>query len=266
MRLNAAAAAVAMALLAGPALAQQTPGDVRDLIGARGSSGEMELGRRGYVNVGGQQGDDTSWTYWWNERRGVCLSVATSNGRYQSIVTTPAPDCRRGGGQAQRPPGRPGWDDRPGGGYRPGGGGPPGSGEEHITLVCYGEGRRPVAETRRGYEWDDDKEHYVPRTRTELSSQAFDGTVMVEFWGNTGRIRPAKALIPPIHSGGDDGWWPLADVSVGRDRITANFRFSGLNKPRVSVDRNSGRISVDNGQAGFRGSCDPVDERDHRRF
>jgi hypothetical protein len=88
------------------AVAQVTPSDVRDLVGARGSSGESELASRGYVNVGGQTGDDRKWTYWWNERRGVCLSVATVNGRYDSIITTPAPDCRRPA--PDRPgPGRP---------------------------------------------------------------------------------------------------------------------------------------------------------------
>lgn len=79
----------------GAASAQSTPSDVRDLVGARGSSGETALTNRGYVNVGGETGDDRTWTYWWNERRGVCLSVATRNGRYDSIVATPAPDCRR---------------------------------------------------------------------------------------------------------------------------------------------------------------------------
>jgi hypothetical protein len=92
-----------------PAMAQNTPSDVRDLVGVRGSSGEGELASRGYVNVGGQTGDDRKWTYWWNERRGVCLSVATVNGRYDSIVATPAPDCRRPG---------------PGNGPVPGPGGP----------------------------------------------------------------------------------------------------------------------------------------------
>jgi hypothetical protein len=103
-------ALLALAPLA-PAMAQNTPSDVRDLVGVRGSSGEGELASRGYVNVGGQTGDDRKWTYWWNERRGVCLSVATVNGRYDSIVATPAPDCRRqgpGNGHGPGPgPGRP---------------------------------------------------------------------------------------------------------------------------------------------------------------
>lgn len=93
-------ALLALAPLA-TAMAQNAPSDVRDLVGARGSSGETQLQARGYVNVGVQTGDDRKWTYWWNERRGACLSVATVNGRYDSIVATPAPDCRRPG------PGRP---------------------------------------------------------------------------------------------------------------------------------------------------------------
>ena len=35
------------------AQAQTIPSDVRDLVGACGSSGEAELARRGYVNAGG---------------------------------------------------------------------------------------------------------------------------------------------------------------------------------------------------------------------
>lgn len=77
------------------AFAQSTPADVRDLVGARGSSGEQALTSRGYVNVGGQTGDDRVWTYWWNEQRGACLTVATVGGRYDSIVSGPAADCRR---------------------------------------------------------------------------------------------------------------------------------------------------------------------------
>ena len=93
------------------ASAQSTPPDVRDLVGARGSSGEAELIRRGYVNTGGQTGDDRVWTNWWNAQRGVCLSVVTMNGRYDSIITAPAPDCR----------GRPTTLPGPAGGPVPGG-------------------------------------------------------------------------------------------------------------------------------------------------
>ena len=104
------ATTLALALLSAtltltPAMAQTTPSDVRDLVGVRGSSGEAELASRGYVNVGVDTGADRKWTYWCNERRGVCLSVATVNGRYDSIVSTPAPDCRRGPGRPTTLPG-----------------------------------------------------------------------------------------------------------------------------------------------------------------
>lgn len=104
MRRSATTLTLTMLLAFAPlasAMAQDTPSDVRDLVGARAAGGETQLQARGYVNVGGQTGDDRKWTYWWNERRGTCLSVATMNGRYDSIVSTPAPDCRRPG------PGRP---------------------------------------------------------------------------------------------------------------------------------------------------------------
>ena len=87
------------------ASAQTTPSDVRDLIGVRGSSGEAQLQQRGYENTGGQVGSDRGWTYWWNARRGVCLTVATVDGRYQSIVSGPSADCRRDGDRPTTLPG-----------------------------------------------------------------------------------------------------------------------------------------------------------------
>lgn len=80
--------------LAGPAAAQNTPPDLRDLVGARAAGAESALAARGYVNVGGQTGDDRRWSNWWSERRKACITVATVNGRFDSIVTSPAPDCR----------------------------------------------------------------------------------------------------------------------------------------------------------------------------
>lgn len=234
------------ALLAGPAAAQVTPSDVQDLVGARGSSGESELASRGYVNVGGQSGDDRKWTYWWNDQRGVCLSVTTREGRYDSIVSTPAPDCRRGDGTF-RPPefgyGPRGRDD----GYR-----------EHIALVCYGEGQRLTNQYRSGYEWDTDKRRYVPRSGVELTRQDYDTSVTVEIDGGRGRIRPAKNMIPAIHSDSDGGWYDLANLSVSRDIIRGEFKLNGMNRPKLMIDRRSGHISLD-GLTKFSGSCDPLD-------
>lgn len=242
------------ALLAGPASAQVTPSDVRDLVGARGSSGEAELASRGYVNVGGQAGDDRKWTYWWNDRRGVCLSVTTKDGRYDSIVSTPAPDCRRGDSDTGSGPG-------PGGGYRPPefGYGRGGDGyREHIALVCYGEGQKLTNQYKSGYEWDPDKKRYVPRSGVELTRQDYDTSVTIEIDGDRGRIRPAKNMIPPIHSGGDGGWYDINNLSVSRDIIRGEFKLNGANRPKLMIDRRSGHISLE-GLTKFSGSCDPLD-------
>ncbi|MDG2528210.1 hypothetical protein [Caulobacter endophyticus] len=238
------------AMLATSALAQVTPSDVRDLIGARGSSGEAELASRGYVNTGVQSGDDRKWTYWWNARRGVCLSVSTVNGRYDSIVSTPAPDCRQGGGRAD--------DDR---GYRPpefGYGRPGGGYREHIALVCYGEGQRMTNQMKSGYEWDSDKHRYVPRSGFELSRQDYDTSVTIEIDGGQGRIRPAKNMIPPLHSSSDGGWYDIANLSVSRDFIRGEFKLNGANRPKMTIDRRAGRITLD-GLTKFSGTCDPLD-------
>ena len=237
---------VATALLAGQAVAQVTPSDVRDLVGARGSSGESELASRGYVNVGGQSGDDRKWTYWWNERRGVCLSVTTVNGRYDAIVSTPAPDCQRGGGGGYRPPEF---------GYGQGG---PGGYREHIALICYGEGQRMTPQSRSGYEWDTEKRKYVPRSGFDWTKQDYDTSVTVEIDGGRGRIRPAKTMVPPIHGASDAGWYDITNLSVSRDIIRGEFKLNGANRPKMMIDRRAGRITLD-GLTKFSGSCDPLD-------
>ena len=36
---------------------------------------------RGYDYVRGEKGDDRVWTYWWNDRGRMCVTVSTVNGR-----------------------------------------------------------------------------------------------------------------------------------------------------------------------------------------
>ncbi len=80
------------ALASVSALAQPTGLD--DMVGARAGQAENELRNRGYRNVRGEKGDDRSYTYWWSDDRRQCVSIATMNGRYDSITPTTAPDCR----------------------------------------------------------------------------------------------------------------------------------------------------------------------------
>lgn len=87
-----AAGVAAAALLAGPALADGAR-DLRDLIGARGSSGESALQARGYEHVETHRAGNVLAAYWWNEREDDCVLVRTANGRYQSITDASDQDC-----------------------------------------------------------------------------------------------------------------------------------------------------------------------------
>lgn len=95
IRMTVAAAMLAATTTAAMAKA---PSDVADLVGARGSSGEDQLRSRGYSFHHASQGDDRSWTYWWNSSNRQCLAVVTSDGRYSSISSAPASDCGHSGG------------------------------------------------------------------------------------------------------------------------------------------------------------------------
>jgi len=89
-------------LLAGllPAFATAQSTGLDDMVGARAGQAEGELQRRGYENTGGQKGDDRSYSNWWNAERRQCVTIATMNGRYDSITPTTAPDCRKSGKNA----------------------------------------------------------------------------------------------------------------------------------------------------------------------
>lgn len=76
-------------------VAQDTPGNLRDLVGVRASNGENQLRGRGYTFVKTATGDDRKWSNWWNNYSRICVTVATVDGRYESIMTSPAEDCNR---------------------------------------------------------------------------------------------------------------------------------------------------------------------------
>ncbi|MCY6490471.1 hypothetical protein [Leptolyngbya sp. GGD] len=134
-----------------------------------------------------------------------------------------------------------------------------------LTLICYGEGRKPSVESRTGYEWSDRRHRFVRRDRIEASTADFDSEVQVEVRNQKGKIHLTGKLVPPIHAGGKDGWWNLDDLKITSDQITGRYRLNGLNKPRVTIDRRSGQIAID-GIERFRGICDSGDWNSRNRF
>lgn len=272
--------AMATVAMTGGAKAQ-TPGDISDLVGARAAGAETAMQSRGYRFVKAQTGDDRKYGYWWNPQTRQCVTVATMDGRYASITTSPAPDCdQRAGGHDDRGARR--MEDR--GGYQQpypsreapsysgatgAMGGPLRVGDNAVDLglVCFGDGQRPGVATTYGWSWNSRRNRYDYGNRTEMTAQQFDASVMIQLWDGGGRISLPKKLVPPINSRGQDGWWDLYDVDVQPDMIHAKYRLNGLNKPSVTIDRRSGQISIHGlDPYAFRGSCDLIDGKDHRRF
>jgi hypothetical protein len=256
-----------------------------DLIGARAGQAESELQRRGYRNIRGEQGDDRSYTYWWSADRRQCVAIATMDGRYNSIQPTTPPDCRQSAALRpnpgyQAPPAnrpRPGDERDPGFSrppYRPGGSaqGDPAHGpivdgrSVDLGLVCFGDGSKSGIASGTTWTWNRERDRYEYGRYNQSTTEVFDASLMVQAWEGGGRIRLPRSLIPPINSRGDNGWWALYDVSIGPDVIRATYRLNGLNKPRVVIDRRSGRITVTGIVSyGFRGTCDVIGH-EPRRF
>jgi hypothetical protein len=140
-----------------------------------------------------------------------------------------------------------------------------GNDQNSLTLICWGEGRKPGTSVSTGYAWDSRRDKFVPHTYLNNTTQEFDSEVQVELHDDWGRIHLTGKLVPAIHSGGTNGWWELENVHVGPDTITARYRLNGLNKPRIEIDRRSGRIKID-GAAKFRGECEQGNwgERENR--
>ncbi len=278
------AAAASMLAAALPAAANAQSTGLEDMIGARAGQAEAAIQSRGYRLVRGEKGDDRSYTYWWNADRRQCVTIATMDGRYNSITPTLAPDCRQPASiQPRAEHGReadhrsdrgyapqPGYSDRA---YPPGGrdSGPMNDGPivdgrpVSLALVCFGDGSRDGVATGRDWTWNDKHQRYEREYYNESTTEQFDATLTVQLWDGGGRIRLPRSLIPPLNSRGSDGWWDLYDVAVGPDMIRATYRLNGLNKPRLTIDRRSGRIEVQGfSQYGFRGRCDQIGNQPRR--
>jgi uncharacterized protein with FMN-binding domain len=88
------ASVLSIAIVAAP-LAAKTQ-SLTDLVGARASSGEMALEKRGYTFITGHEGDySTKHSYWWNSAAKHCAHVETYDGQYTAITDGTRSDCNQ---------------------------------------------------------------------------------------------------------------------------------------------------------------------------
>lgn len=178
-------AALGASTLSLPALAQSAP-DLADLVGARAAGAETQMEARGYRVAGGSTVRDIKFTFWWNDRKQSCVSVSTVEGRYASIETVPAGNCDTR--SSAMPPPQAATD------------------TGTLVLVCYGGGSKPTATTQPTYKWNGDKHKWEWGTTFQSSQQGFSSDAQIELYGDHGRIHLGPDLVPPINSGGSNGW------------------------------------------------------------
>lgn len=138
----------------------------------------------------------------------------------------------------------------------PGGFGNPAYGSDEVHLTCFGDGKKPQTKTYRTFRWDRREHEFDTDYHTYLSDKAFDSMVQIDIVGRSGHIWLPKDLQPPIHSGGDHGWWEIDDLRMSSVRIVGRYRLNGLNKPHIELDRRTGRLEI-RGQRSFKGYCEP---------
>lgn len=87
---------MSMILLGGlqTAQAQQEVESLSDFVGARAGQAENALKDRGYTWIKTDKSDDSAYSYWTEDSTGKCVTIRTSEGRYQSIVYAPDFDCQ----------------------------------------------------------------------------------------------------------------------------------------------------------------------------
>jgi hypothetical protein len=245
------ATATALAFMAAVPSRAQAPADITDLVDARAAGGETQLEARGYALVHASTVRDQKWGFWWKGRTRQCAAVSTMEGRFAAINTVPAANCEQSAGTGTAAAAAAAPAPAPG---------------PALQLLCYGQGTKSTMENKSGLQWNNETKKYETTSRLETGKESYSAQLAIEINGNRGRIQLPKPLIPPIHSGGIDGWWELTNLTIDSQSISGRFKVNLLNSPVVRIDRRIGRIQI-SGMEDFSGTCENAAEvRDHPRF
>lgn len=94
----------------------------------------------------------------------------------------------------------------------------------------------------------------------------FDDSVGVRIGEDgSGEVRVPKKLLPLYRDGGKDGWYPIIKLVSGRDEITGQVRMNSNYKPKLRLDRITGRITLQGALGDFSGSCEKYDPASTQR-
>ncbi len=121
---------------------------------------------------------------------------------------------------------------------------PPPLPPQALTLACTGDGERRQRASSPFADPD----------------AAFSGEAALELDGKgSARVRLPEVLIPRLHGGAKDGWWPVRDLQATKAEVRGAVRFNPFDQAHLIVDLGLMIITIDDNLGRFVGRCQPLD-------
>lgn len=141
------------------------------------------------------------------------------------------------------------------------------SAAEPLELVCYGEAIKNEAQQTFGSAYNSRGESVSANATTYRKQRSNERLRLKMDGAGAAQIKLPPNLIPPLHSGGADNWWPVSDLAVTDSRISGSYRLNVLNKGHFEIDRRTGDIDAKALAMRFSGACEKAAEApDERKF
>jgi len=126
-----------------------------------------------------------------------------------------------------------------------------------LHLVCRGQTDKSVPRT--AFASVSGTSGYASGTVIASGRETFLDEVSVEVVDGGARVMVPPKMLPPIHGGGHDGWWPVDQLQISDREIVGRYSVNVFNKAKLRIDRQTGSIAIDGLTESFRGTCEVAD-------
>lgn len=125
---------------------------------------------------------------------------------------------------------------------------------ETLHLICVGSGvaSRPTHANVSSF---DANGNYRYGSVTGRQAVPFEDQLNIDIEDDSGKIKMPRAMLPPAH-GGQNGWFEITNLNSSENEITGTIKVNFMHKPKLRLDRISGRVNIG---GSFSGDCQPYD-------
>jgi hypothetical protein len=106
---------------------------------------------------------------------------------------------------------------------------------------------------------DGDGDATITRAPAGRPARGANVEFVFEFAGDHGRVLYPAAIVPVVHSGDRDGWWPVRDLAVSDEAFSGRILLNFVNHARFTIDRHTGVFNLAGLQANVAGRCARAD-------